>query len=59
MMNDPQNIINTVGALAEMAATFYSTLRENGIDNPTAGRLTSVYIRAMIPRQTIEDGKEL
>jgi Tfp pilus assembly protein PilX len=58
MNSEPQDIINTVGALAEMTATYYATLLNNGIDAATAVVFTSVYIRAMIPPQNCGGGKE-
>lgn len=57
-MSKKQELVNAVGAVAEMAWIFYTAIRNAGADVPEAAMLTREYLIASIhgkDRDTTED----
>lgn len=46
------DIINSVGAMAEITALFFGTLLKNGVEKDTAAFLTSEFIGSIIKNIT-------
>lgn len=47
MENEVQNILDSVGAMAEVLATFHKALLGNGFDDEQALYLTSDYMKVV------------
>lgn len=57
-MSEKQDLINSVGAVAEMSWIFYTAVREAGADVSEAAMLTREYLIAIMhgkDRDTTED----
>lgn len=42
------NVLNGIGAMAEMTALFYAGLLKNGVDAPSASRIAGDFIKAIL-----------
>ena len=48
MENEVQKILESIGAMAEVLATFYQALISNGFDDEQAVYLTGEYMKAVL-----------